>query len=222
MATSEQREGALSAGVSLDENNAVDACAGWRVELLPGAPQDVADHLIENIKKAAATSSTSLLKEGNTCEAILRVLLDGMDADYDFEVRRPQFKCTCDISRVYRTLALLPRHEVDEILERTRKSRRSASSARGPGRPRRDPGEARAWRVATDCLCDFRPTVDPMSRRWRCCRVVGTASRPGQNTTKPAHAIDERPRALCDHTPARAAKFTGSAQSDLRETSRWP
>jgi len=117
VATSEQREGALSAGVSLDENNAVDACAGWRVELLPGAPQDVADHLIENIKKAATTSSTALLKEGNTCEAILRVLLDGMDADYDFEVRRPQFKCTCDISRVYRTLALLPRHEVDEILE---------------------------------------------------------------------------------------------------------
>merc|ERR1712176_641943 len=79
------------------------------------------DHLIENIKKAATTSSTSLLKEGNTCEAILRVLLDGMDADYDFEVRRPQFKCTCDISRVYRTLALLPRHEVDEILDSNEK-----------------------------------------------------------------------------------------------------
>ena len=45
------------------------------------------------------------------------MLLDGMDADYAFDVRRPCFKCTCDISRVYRTLALLPRHEVDEILE---------------------------------------------------------------------------------------------------------
>ena len=27
---------------------------------------------------------------------------------------RSRFKCTCDISRVYRTLALLPRHEVDD------------------------------------------------------------------------------------------------------------
>ena len=28
----------------------VDACAGWRAELLPGAPQDVADHLIRNVQ----------------------------------------------------------------------------------------------------------------------------------------------------------------------------
>lgn len=121
VATSEQREGALSAGVSLDENGAVDACAGWRVELLPGAPQEVADHLIENIKTAAVLSSTDLLKEGNSCEAILRLLLKDMDGDFDFETREPRFKCTCDVSRVYRTLALLPRTEVDEILESNEK-----------------------------------------------------------------------------------------------------
>ena len=68
--------------MSLDENNAVGAARAAR-GAAAGAPE-VADHLIENIKKAAATSSTSLLKEGNTCEAVLRVLLDGMDADYDF------------------------------------------------------------------------------------------------------------------------------------------
>eukprot|EP00629_Pelagomonadales_sp_RCC1024_P017876 CAMPEP_0119279300 /NCGR_PEP_ID=MMETSP1329-20130426/20562_1 /TAXON_ID=114041 /ORGANISM="Genus nov. species nov., Strain RCC1024" /LENGTH=314 /DNA_ID=CAMNT_0007279837 /DNA_START=182 /DNA_END=1122 /DNA_ORIENTATION=+ len=115
VATSEQREGALSAGVSFGDHG-VDAAAGWRVELLPGAPQEVCDHLIENIKKATLFSSTDLLKEGHTSETMLKVLLDGMEPNLDFEVKRPRFKCTCDVSRVYRTLALLPRPEIEDIL----------------------------------------------------------------------------------------------------------
>ena len=74
VATSEQREGALSAGVSFSDLDAVDGCGGWRVELLPGAPQAVAEHLLKNIQRVIddKVTTTSVLKAGNTCEAVLR------------------------------------------------------------------------------------------------------------------------------------------------------
>ena len=74
VATSEQREGALSAGVSFGDLDAVDGCGGWRVELLPGAPQAVAEHLLKNIQRVIddKVTTTSVLKAGNTCEAVLR------------------------------------------------------------------------------------------------------------------------------------------------------
>ncbi len=41
MAESEQREGALAAGVHVDGAGVVDAAAGWTVQLMPGAPDEV-------------------------------------------------------------------------------------------------------------------------------------------------------------------------------------
>lgn len=74
VATSEQREGALSAGVSFSDLDELDGCGGWRVELLPGAPQEVAEHLLKNIQKVIddKVTTTSLLKAGNSCDAVLR------------------------------------------------------------------------------------------------------------------------------------------------------
>ena len=48
---------------------------------------------------------------------MLRLLLDGMDPTLDFEPVAPTFKCHCGEDRVYRTLALLPRAEVAQILD---------------------------------------------------------------------------------------------------------
>lgn len=124
MATSEQREGALSAGVTFDdETGDVDACAGWRVELLPGAPQAVADHVVANVRKVMERGSTTraVADGASSCDEVLRLLLDGMDPNLDFEDREPTFACTCGVDRVYRTLALLPRDEVAEILDQNDK-----------------------------------------------------------------------------------------------------
>lgn len=49
------------------------------------------------------------------------MLLDGMDPQLDFEPRHPEFKCQCGIDRVYRTLSLLPRDEIEEILRENEK-----------------------------------------------------------------------------------------------------
>ena len=60
--------------MSFGDLDAVDGCGGWRVELLPGAPQAVAEHLLKNIQRVIddKVTTTSVLKAGNTCEAVLR------------------------------------------------------------------------------------------------------------------------------------------------------
>ena len=49
------------------------------------------------------------------------LLLDGMEPQLDFDVKHPAFKCDCGIDRVYRVLALLPRDEVQDILDQNDK-----------------------------------------------------------------------------------------------------
>lgn len=119
IATSEQREGALAAGVSLD-GNTVAAAAGWRVELLPGATDEVAAQVINNVKAIlASTNSTADAFRYNqlSCDDLLGKLLDGLEPSVLPDTAQPSFNCECSVARVYRTLALLPRHEVDRIIQ---------------------------------------------------------------------------------------------------------
>ena len=44
-----------------------------------------------------------------------------MEPQLDFDVKHPAFKCDCGIDRVYRVLALLPRDEVQDILDQNDK-----------------------------------------------------------------------------------------------------
>lgn len=117
VATSEQREGALAAGVAVGEENDVTAAGGWRIELLPEAPGDVADHVLSNVDSvlSAGISTTDLLQAGATPDDIVARLFTGMDFQL-LEPAKPTFKCTCSDARVFRTLALLPRNEVNDIL----------------------------------------------------------------------------------------------------------
>ncbi|KAJ1447302.1 heat shock protein Hsp33 [Pelagophyceae sp. CCMP2097] len=120
VATSEQREGALSAGVFIDEQDVILHAGGWRLELLPGAPQEVADQLVANVKRLldSCVQMTEMLANGQSCDDMLGMLLKDMDyniLDGTDVASTPAFKCSCGIERVYRTLALLPRHEVRAI-----------------------------------------------------------------------------------------------------------
>lgn len=119
IATSEQREGALAAGVSLDGDK-VAAAAGWRVELLPGATDEVAAKVVNNVKAIlASTYSTAdaFRFKQLSCDDLLLKLLDGLEPSVLPETAHPSFRCECSVARVYRTIALLPRDEVERILQ---------------------------------------------------------------------------------------------------------
>jgi len=126
VATSEQREGALGAGVAFFDNiegGAVACSTGWRVELLPGAPDQVAQHLLRNVQAflGLGLSSTDMRLRGETCEDIALRLLDGMEPEILESDARPTFFCQCSNERVYRTLALLPRDEIRQIIAQNEK-----------------------------------------------------------------------------------------------------
>ena len=73
--------------------------------------------LAVNVEGLMLDPFTARLKRGETCDDVLRMLLDGMDPVIFPETGRPKFKCECGIDRVWRTLSLLPKTEVDDILE---------------------------------------------------------------------------------------------------------
>lgn len=113
MATSEQREGALAAGVSVDPVRA----AGWRVELLPGATDEDAAVVAGNIGRLADRESTHSRIENDGPDDLLNRLLEGLEPRILDDVSTPTFKCTCSEEKVYKTLALLPRDEVERIIQ---------------------------------------------------------------------------------------------------------
>jgi len=135
VATSEQREGALAAGVAVEEEeevvgatadsppSRVVAAGGWRIELLPNAPKEVADQVLANVDAVlnAGFATTDLLLRGESVDGLVRLLFTGMDYDLLPDAATPAFKCSCSDARVFRTLALLPRDEVMDILQKNDK-----------------------------------------------------------------------------------------------------
>ena len=124
VATSEQREGALAAGVAVSEDDeSVTAAGGWRIELLPGAPDHIAEKVVQNVDAviAGGLSTSEMLLRGLTVDDVLRLLLADIEHDILLPSQgqleaTPKFVCTCSDDRVFRTLALLPREEVRDIV----------------------------------------------------------------------------------------------------------
>ena len=133
LAESEQREGALAAGVfvegiddGVDRNddclNAAKVCAagGWYVQLLPFASDETVEQLQTNLANMANRSPTSMIRDGMSAEDVIKLLLDGMDPQIMTRKRPPPLSesCPCCDERVFRTLRLLPKSEVDDIMEK--------------------------------------------------------------------------------------------------------
>jgi len=124
LSESEQREGALAAGVHVNPELEVDAAAGWTVQLLPGASDEVAGKLMENLEAMAGDSPTSMVLEGLTPKDVLKKILAGMEPQF-FEPRVPvRTPGCCSEEQVYRTLNLLPLREVIQIVELNEKVQR--------------------------------------------------------------------------------------------------
>ena len=127
---SEQKEGALAAGVYVQGSKAsldpaypecadVKASGGWYVSLLPFADEAMVERLQANIMAMEARSPSTIVREGpGAARRMIEALLDGMDPQF-FDGRRvPGLveSCPCSEERVLRTLRLLPRDEIDDIL----------------------------------------------------------------------------------------------------------
>lgn len=121
---SEQRQGALAAGVFVQSSAAgmmeVVAAGGWYVQLLPFAAEETVAQLEENLKALANRSPTTLVREGLDARGILGELMRGMEPQFNKRRRIPGIaeSCPCSEERVLRTLRLLPRTEIDDILRK--------------------------------------------------------------------------------------------------------
>lgn len=133
---SEQKEGALAAGVFVqgtdpgtDMNGdvlgaaGVQAAGGWYVQLLPFADGAAVEQLQTNLQAISGRSPTMMVREGLGAEDIVGLLLEGMEPQI-MSRRAPASlaaSCACSEARVMRTLRLLPRSEIDDIVEKNEK-----------------------------------------------------------------------------------------------------
>jgi len=121
---SEQRQGALAAGVFVEPDDLggvrATAAGGWYVQLLPFAAEEAVAQLEVNLQAMQARSPTTLVREGVLARGMIELLLDGLDPQFTEAVPVPGLRasCPCSAERVFRTLRMLPRSEVDDILEK--------------------------------------------------------------------------------------------------------
>jgi molecular chaperone Hsp33 len=120
LAESEQRSCALAAATSIN-GILCTAAGGYLIEQLPDASSETLARVGENLatlvkKDGGDTLPTNLLLNGVTPLEICEIVLDGLGMQ-PLQQILPQFQCRCSSDRLVRALRLLPRSDVDEILE---------------------------------------------------------------------------------------------------------
>lgn len=121
LAESEQRSCALAAGTSV-EGILCKAAGGYLVEKLPDCDDETMARVEENLatlvkKDGGDTLPTNLLLHGTSPYEICEIVLDGLNME-PLQSIEPVAKCQCTEDRLFRALRLLPRSEVDEILQK--------------------------------------------------------------------------------------------------------
>lgn len=111
-AESEQTPTACGLGVLVDTNQSVLAAGGYIVQLLPGAPDSVAEKLEDNVVKAGAV--TNMLLGNDNPEMILESILRGFEYEI-LESDKVQYKCYCSRERVSDVLAGIGKDELEDI-----------------------------------------------------------------------------------------------------------
>jgi molecular chaperone Hsp33 len=113
-ATSEQVNSSVALGVLMEKDNTVKQAGGFILQLMPFAEEEVIEKLEKNI--GALPSITTLLAEGNTPEAIIRRVLDGMDVEI-MEQIPTMFECNCTKERVERAIVSIGREEIQSMID---------------------------------------------------------------------------------------------------------
>lgn len=122
LAESEQRSCALAAATAFN-GILCTAAGGYLVERLPDCTPETMAHMESNLAKLIAMNGdnkeaipTNLMLQGKTPVDIASILLDGLGME-PLDQLEPQPKCPCSDEKLMRSLRLLPRAEVDEILD---------------------------------------------------------------------------------------------------------
>ena len=120
LAESEQRSCALAAATVVTEV-VCKAAGGYLVERLPGCAVESIRKVEKNLSKLLQEDGsdklpTNLLVQGVTpLDLVFRILL-GLGGVAPLGQITPTMKCNCTEERLFRSLRLLPREEVDEII----------------------------------------------------------------------------------------------------------
>jgi molecular chaperone Hsp33 len=98
------------------------AAGGYLIEQLPGVDKETIARIQENLTKLVEKDGsdclpTGLLLNGVTPLDIAEMILDGLDMQ-PLQQLVPKLVCDCTEDRLFRSLRLLPRDEVLEILEK--------------------------------------------------------------------------------------------------------
>lgn len=111
---SEQVPTACGLGVLVDRDQSVLAAGGYLVQLLPGAPEELAEKLEAGIRSAGPV--TELLKADADPETMLRRALSGFEMEI-LEKSSIEYCCDCSRERMERALISLGPQELRDIID---------------------------------------------------------------------------------------------------------
>ena len=117
-ALSEQTPSVVSLGV-LTRSDEVEHAGGFIIQLMPDAEEENIAKLEQNIGKLS--SITNMLKEGNTPEDILNIVLDGLDPKI-LDKCEVKFECECSKEKVKNALVAIGKKALAEIIEEDKKA----------------------------------------------------------------------------------------------------
>jgi len=111
--------GGVAASAPASNGLRVEAAGGWMVQLLPFAAEESIATLEANIAALQGRSPTSLVRDGLDGRAVVELLLKGLEPQFapDKPVKSIAESCQCSEARVLRTMALIPREELEAILK---------------------------------------------------------------------------------------------------------
>ena len=121
LADSEQRSCALGTAVAT-KGFLCTAAGGYLLERLPECKGEVMVQVEENLKGMAGEGGDTkgalkaLLGKGTSPEELAAIIMEGIPYA-PLEVRKPTTTCSCSEDRLFRSLTLIPRAEVLEIIE---------------------------------------------------------------------------------------------------------
>jgi len=111
---SEQTPSAVGLGVAQAADGRVEAAGGFLVQTLPGADEEAVRRMERNVLDLPSTSA--LLRDGVRADGLIDLLVAGLGAG-ERHRSRPLFHCPCSRERALRTLVLLGRDEMREIID---------------------------------------------------------------------------------------------------------
>ncbi len=119
MAESEQRSCALAAATCVT-GVLCKAAGGYLIEQLPDVDRDTVLQVERNLAKLVEKDGgdnlpINLLLQGVTPLEICEMVLEGLTVQ-PLQQIEPKFVCDCSEERLFRSIRLLPREEVDDIL----------------------------------------------------------------------------------------------------------